>query len=234
MKMSGTFRRRRRDESPAIIVSADGATFMAMTPIPVFTRDHGKSWTRVKGLFTGARPVADRVDPLAFYAIDFATGRFFTSTDGGAIFKASKTHGLPGDIADDEPTWHEGPWPLMATPGKPRDLWFIDNGTLYHSADGGNFFARINNPLHVELLSFGKAAAGKDYPSLFAVASLGDKKAIWRSDDMASSWIRINDDQHQYGGRFRCIAGDPRIFGRVYVGTDGRGVLYGQPVGTGQ
>jgi xyloglucan-specific exo-beta-1,4-glucanase len=30
-------------------------------------------------------------------------------------------------------------------------------------------------------------------------------------------------------GRFRVIAGDPRVFGRVYVGTDGRGVFYGEP-----
>ena len=51
-------------------------------------------------------------------------------------------------------------------------------------------------------------------------------KAIWRSDDAGVRWIRINDDQHQYGTRFRCISGDPRIFGRVYVGTDGRGILY--------
>jgi hypothetical protein len=57
-------------------------------------------------------------------------------------------------------------------------------------------------------------------------------KAIWRSDDMAMTWVRANDDQHQYGTRFRCIAGDPRIFGRVYIGTDGRGAFYGQPVGT--
>jgi photosystem II stability/assembly factor-like uncharacterized protein len=57
-------------------------------------------------------------------------------------------------------------------------------------------------------------------------------KAIWRSDDDGATWIRVNDDQHQYGLRFRCIAGDPRVFGRVYVGTDGRGILYGEPVGT--
>jgi hypothetical protein len=39
--------------------------------------------------------------------------------------------------------------------------------------------------------------------------------------------VRINDAQHQWGNRFECIAGDPRIYGRVYVGTNGRGILYG-------
>jgi hypothetical protein len=39
----------------------------------------------------------------------------------------------------------------------------------------------------------------------------------------------VNDDQHQYGTRFRCLAGDPGVFGRVYVGTDGRGIVMGEP-----
>jgi hypothetical protein len=52
--------------------------------------------------------------------------------------------------------------------------------------------------------------------------------AIYRSDDFAKTWLRINDDRHQYGLLLQ-ITGDPRIYGRVYVGTHGRGVLYGDP-----
>jgi hypothetical protein len=81
------------------------------------------------------------------------------------------------------------------------------------------------------MLSFGKTPPAKDYPALFAIGTREKLKAIWRSDDAGATWIRINDDQHQWGTRFRCIAGDPRIFGRVYVGTDGRGIRYGDPVG---
>lgn len=54
-------------------------------------------------------------------------------------------------------------------------------------------------------------------------------RAIWRSDDQGATWLRLNDELHQWGQRFRCLAADPRIFGRVYVGTDGRGILYGEP-----
>jgi xyloglucan-specific exo-beta-1,4-glucanase len=225
-------------EHPPITVCADGSTFMVSTPIPVFTRDRGKNWIQVKGLFYDARPIADRVDPSAFYAMNFNSGRLFVSTDGGASFKNFTVKGLPADIRGDEPTWHEGPWPLVATPGKPHDLWFISGGTLYHSADGGKNFAKADGTLNVQFISFGKAAEGTDYPSIFVVASQGAApggiKAIWRSDDIAVSWVRVNDDLHQYGTRFRCIAGDPRVFGRVYVGTDGRGIFYGQPVGTGE
>jgi len=27
----------------------------------------------------------------------------------------------------------------------------------------------------------------------------------------------VNDPEHEYGRRFRCIAGDPWVLGRVYV-----------------
>ncbi len=78
-------------------------------------------------------------------------------------------------------------------------------------------------------LSFGKAAPGKDYPAIFVTSGGGGGAAagIYRSDDVGATWVRINDAQHQWGNRFDCIAGDPRIYGRVYVGTNGRGVLYG-------
>jgi photosystem II stability/assembly factor-like uncharacterized protein len=219
---------------PAIIVSADGKTFMVMAPIPLITRDRGKTWTEVKGLPRGDRPVADRNDPRAFYAIDFRTGRLFVSSDGGATFAASTPTGLPTSVAGDEPpAWREeDAWPLVATLGKPHDLWLVSGAGLYHSSDGGRVFARADGALRAELISFGKAAEGTDYPSIFAIGTMDGIKAVWRSDDKGSSWSRVNDDQHQYGTRFRCIAGDPRIFGRVYVGTDGRGVLYGEPVGT--
>lgn len=221
-----------RAETPAIIVSADGSTFMLDTKVPVLTDDDGKHWTVVKGLFPGARPIADRVDPSTFYAIDFNSSMLYTSSDRGEFFSAEIIRGLPASIRGDEPSWHEGPWPLHATPGIAHDLWFISRGTLYHSSDGGKNFAPTNRSLQVDFYSFGKAAPGRYYPSIFAIGTLGGIRAIWRSDDIAESWVRVNDDQHQYGTRFRCISGDPRIFGRVYVGTDGRGIFYGQPAGT--
>ena len=43
------------------------------------------------------------------------------------------------------------------------------------------------------------------------------------------SWVRINDDQHQRGLLLH-ITGDAKQYGRVYVGTHGRGIVYGDPL----
>lgn len=214
----------------AIIVSADGGTFVVTTPDPVLTRDRGKDWLAIKGLPPSGRPVADRVDPSRFYAMDFDNSIIMASDDSGASFSPLPTTGLPAGITAGRPVSREAAWPLMATPGKRGDLWFLAQHRLFHSADGGKSFTAVDGGLAVEALGFGKAPRGQDYPALFAVGETGGTTAIWRSDDQGASWIRVNDARHEYGRAFRCIAGDPRVFGRVYVGTDGRGIVYGDPM----
>lgn len=221
--------RRRAAGTPAIIVSADGQSFVLASPAPLITRDRGRTWTGATGLPTGARPVADKVDAMRFHALDLASGRMFTSADGGSTFSAVQTTGLPENLAGDLPRSDEAAWPLMSAPGKTGELWLVSRNGLFQSTDGGASFSKATGSLRVEALSFGKAPVGSDHPALFAIGRQGTLRAIWRSDDSGSSWLRVNDEQHQYGTRFRCIAGDLRVFGRVYVGTDGRGIVYGEP-----
>jgi hypothetical protein len=51
---------------------------------------------------------------------------------------------------------------------------------------------------------------------------------FYRSDDAGGSFVRINDDDHQYGGA-TVIIGDPRVYGRVYLAPGDRGIVYGEP-----
>jgi hypothetical protein len=105
----------------------------------------------------------------------------------------------------------------------------VCRGHLYRSVDGGRNFAERRGDLGVTALAFGRPRADGEYPTLFAIGTRGDLEAIWRSDNVGASWLRINDAEHEYGRRFRVISADQRVFGRVYVGTDGRGVIYGEP-----
>ncbi|HVY83758.1 MAG TPA: hypothetical protein VG943_01385 [Caulobacterales bacterium] len=212
----------------AIVTSADGAAFIVMTPVPLVTRDRGAHWAQTRGLPLFSHPIADRVNGALFYAMDFDQRRVLVSVDAGASFTAQQTQGLPSDISSDRPNWREAQWPLIATPGKSGDLWFISRNGLYHSVDAGRSFAKVDGGVGVERLALGAPPPGRDYPALYAIGWQNQTRGVFRSDDAGRTWSRINDDAHEYGRRFRCIAADPRIYGRVYLGTDGRGVVYGE------
>jgi xyloglucan-specific exo-beta-1,4-glucanase len=203
----------------AIAISADGDKFVwaPQGGTAGVSSDRGATWAACKGLFNNARPVSDRVNPNKFYAMDFETGRIYVSTDGGLTFTS---HLVPSTRGDDNR--------LRATPGHEGDLWFTRAGGLYHSTDSGATFSKISSISYAVTIGFGKAPDGKDYPALFTTGTVNGVEGIFRSDDAANSWIRINDDQHQYGA-VNPVIGDPRIFGRVYIGTNGRGVLYADP-----
>jgi hypothetical protein len=80
----------------------------------------------------------------------------------------------------------------------------------------------------VHAFGFGKAAPGADYAALYLVGVVNGQRGILRSDDAARNWVRINDDLHRWGLVLQ-ITGDPKQYGRVYVGSHGRGIVYGDP-----
>jgi hypothetical protein len=186
----------------------------------------GTSWQASGGIPAGAIVEADRVDPKTFYG--FKSGKFYVSTDGGATFKASPATGLPsGDSVR-----------FKALPGGKGDIWLAGGATdgaygLWHSTDGGSSFTKLPDVEQADTVGFGKAAPGASYQTLYTSAKIGGVRGIFRSTDKGASWTRINDDAHQWGWTGAAITGDPRVYGRVYVSTNGRGVVYGDSSGGG-
>lgn len=213
----------------AITVSADGDVFVFMAPVPIVTHDRGRTWAPSRGLPLDARPVADRVEGRIFYAMDFERGEVLVSRDGAQTFTAQRTRGLPPGLAPDRPVWREHAWPLHAAPGHAGHLWYVSKQGLYRSADGGARFTKVESDIGVEMLAFGAPPPRRSYPALYAIGWRGQTRGVFRSDDQGRSWTRVNDEHSEYARRFRCIAADPRVYGRVYIGTDGRGVVYGEP-----
>ncbi|MFJ9712338.1 1,4-beta-glucanase [Streptomyces sp. NPDC101234] len=183
--------------------------------------DNGATWTEISSFPKGATPVADPADPTLFYAYDTDTGTLQASTDSGRTFTARAT-GLPAG---------DSQFQLVAAPGRSGDLWLsVKWNGLYRSTDGGVTFAKVVSCWASYTLGFGKAAPGADYPAVYLVGSTEAITAVHRSDDEARTWARINDDQHQWGWTGQVVTGDPRVYGRVYLATNGRGVQYGEPV----
>jgi photosystem II stability/assembly factor-like uncharacterized protein len=211
-------------------ISADGRTIVWTTrgQVPCVTTDRGATWNQCAGLSAGIRVVADAQNSARFYTYDPRGGKFFTSTNGAASFVVTAAvfpvpTGLRSGFGFDIPSGAD----ISVTPGREGDLWlaFKNNGLL-HSTDGGQSFVRLENVIASPAFGFGRPPAGKDFPALFLFGKIGTQQGVFRSDDVGQNWIRVNDDEHQFGWITK-LTGDPRVFGRVYLATSGRGTVYG-------
>ncbi|WPB96138.1 xyloglucanase [Streptomyces malaysiensis] len=206
-----------------VAAAADGSGFVWApegTSAVYHTTGFGNSWSASSGIPAGAVVESDRKNPKKFYG--FKAGTFYVSTDGGATFTARASAGLPAD----------GPARFKALPGAEGDIWLAGGSTggtygLWHSTDSGATFTKLSGVQQADTIGFGKAAPGASYPALYTSAEIGGVRGIFRSTDAGASWTRINDNAHQWGWTGASITGDPRVYGRVYVATNGRGILRG-------
>jgi len=201
--------------SGSIAVCADGSTFVwspqAQASTPSYSRDRGVTWTASAGLMGGMRLSADRVNPAKFYAS--GRGRTMVSTDGGATFVQVTA---PATGRPRTPFGVEG------------DVWLVASTGLFHSQDSGTTWAQVAQVNAAAAVGFGLAATDKTYPAVYLSGSVSGTWGIYRSDDAGATWLRIDDPEHQFG-YVNHVTGDPRRYGRVYIGTGGRGILHGDP-----
>jgi hypothetical protein len=211
--------------SGLIAVSADGMTFVwaAQGATPSYSQDNGTTWTACAGLAAGVRVAADRVNPLKFYAS--GKNGMYVSTDGGATFvqAAASPSGRPR--------------PVFGIEG---DVWVPTGSGLFHSQDSAATFTQVSQANGAQdggqvqqvnsaaAVGFGMPAPGQSYPAVYLAGSVDGVWGTYRSDDVGVTWQRIDDPQHQFSW-INCLTGDPRLYGRVYLGTGGRGILYGDP-----
>ena len=188
-----------------------------------YSTTNGSSWTASTGLPAGGIVASDRVNPLQFY--DYEGGQFYVSTNGGVSFAATVATGLPasGDSVN-----------FKAVPGHTGDIWLAGGSTnagdvygLWHSTNGGASFTQLANVQQADVIGFGMAAPGGSYPTLFANAEIGGVRGIFASTNEGATWTQINDVNHEYAMANSTITGDPQVFGTVYLGTNGRGIIMG-------
>ncbi|MBV6325075.1 GDSL-type esterase/lipase family protein [Duganella violaceipulchra] len=205
-----------------LALSADGKVIVhspGKSSTSYYSTDGGDSWNAVMGL-NGARPVADPVNASKFYALSGAT--MLVSTDAGASFAPA------GGLAS-----AKGSTVVRAAPGREGDVWVaLYDGGLARSTDAGASFAKLANVGYAAAVGFGKAAPGASYPAVYIWGSVDGVRGVFRSIDSGASWLRINDDNHQYGGPgdAQFVIGDANTYGVVYMSTAGRGIVTGKPI----
>ncbi|MDR7132011.1 hypothetical protein J2X69_004377 [Algoriphagus sp. 4150] len=183
--------------------------------------NNGSSWSTVSGLnINEALPVGDPVNSNKFYAYNPENGAVMVSTNGGSSFSQASTVGSWGSKV------------IRLAPGMEGHVWIaLNNGGLARSTNSGQSFSTVSGVSNCRAVGFGIAALGADYPAIYIWGTINNVRGAYRSTDQGASWTRINKDDLQYGGpgNGEFIQGDMNVFGRVYMSTAGRGIVYGEP-----
>lgn len=213
---------------------------------PFYTRNLGQTWERVSLPgetlpFTGSHAalylhrktlVADPVAPATFYWWHSGDGDnkalkgLWKTDDGGEHWQRVFT--------DDIAPHHDKSAKLRAVPERAGHLYFTSgvygpfDSRLRRSVDGGRHWQAL--PIDwVEDIAFGRPAPGRDYPTVFVAGRINGQYGIWRSIDGTASWQGIGRFPVGSLDQVTVMAGDPDVFGRVYLGFKGSGWAYGEP-----
>jgi len=182
--------------------------------------DAGGRWQQVRGLPRGAVVEADRVEPSIYYGFDATTGTLYVSGDGGVSFEAVQAK--VGEVGD----WFRAE--IRPHPARSGEAWVAASWRgLLHWSPGK--LVRLPGVDDARSVGLGAPAREDGQPVLFVHGQVEGVPGLFRSDDGGRKWRRIDHDGMRFGGIMRHVTGDPRLHGRVYFGTEGRGIWYGDP-----
>ena len=181
-----------------------------------WTDDLGKTWNVSEGIVGGNMYLIG--DPNnANYVYACGKGAFYSSSDGGKTFE--RTKGV-------SPSYRRA-----CVDPKNEGTVYIPNGAgLLVSKDYGKTAELVSGVKSCLAVGLGKAKNEGDPLVLYiwGIPMDADKLGIYMSEDEGVTWVRVNDDLHQFGGigNGEFIAGDMNVYGRCYMSTVGLGIAY--------
>ncbi|OAS14895.1 sugar-binding protein [Paenibacillus oryzisoli] len=215
-----------------IAVSAGSETLVWVPQFgsPLYSTNRGQTWNPSTGAPSGTihdfwvwyQPLAsDRVNNNTFYLLERNTWKVFRSTDGGASWTVVST--MP-TIPTKTPAYFS----IKAAPGKAGEVWVsLDGSGLWRSSNSGDSWTQVPNVQQATLFAFGKNKLGSSDPTVFVYGKVDNSVGIFRSDDFGTTWVKIDVANPAIGAEANTMEGDRQTWGRVYIGTNGTGVFYG-------
>jgi hypothetical protein len=185
----------------------------------------------------GMKVFSDRMDSSLFYGFG-EHFEFYISLDGGRTFRQ---RALPAGIPDvdfslidcankTEVRGECGKQGVFYLALKEHGLWKLhydketDRITLTKLSKEGDTFYRVG---------LGVIRPGGSYyeedKAIYTAARIDGAYGFYRSTDDGCTFVRLNTDRQMYG-EVNSIEGDSQEYGRFYIATGSRGVLYGEPV----
>jgi len=119
---------------------------------------------------------------------------------------------------------------VETTPGKEGHVWVsILKQGLFYSTDSGATFTAIPGVKSVDFMAIGKASPeAPDVPAIYILGKVRDvQKSLFRSLDNGATWTDLG--LPAIGKTPLSMAADRQVYGRVFFGTAGNGILYGEP-----
>ena len=212
-------------------VSAEGSILVVRPSDnrPYYSLDKGATWKVLSAAPSGTNLFADPVDDRVFYGMSGSTFYIHIYNPSSGTF-TTKTCSVSGVVGR-----------MCVVDGMKGEVWLPrGNSGVTHLTGCDTGSPTVENIAMSSCTSIGAGKSKEDgaYPSLYV---WGRKAAtqpvgLYRSDDTGSTWQRINDDLHQFGGpgNAQIVTGDMNEYGRVYMSTVGRGVVVGSLVTDGE
>ena len=214
--------------SDMVIVSGDGGrTFRT---VQIFD-------TEGKAVDSGGMKVfSDRMDSSLFYGFG-EHSEFYISRDGGLIFKQRT---LSKDFPDVN-------FALIDCANKTEVRGECGKQGVFYMALGEFGLWKLHYDKEkedIDVIKLGKSDdvfyrvglgilrpdgdyAGED-KAIYTAAKIDGEYGFYRSVDEAKTFVRLNSENQMYG-EINSLEADSRVYGRFYLGTGSRGVLYGEP-----
>jgi xyloglucan-specific exo-beta-1,4-glucanase len=203
-----------------VALSATGDTVLWSTSSSgVQVSQYTDAFVAVPSLPSNAIIASDKVTDANFYGASGSS--FYVSVNGGKTFSVTSTLGAS-----------TAPVKIVVNPTVTGDIWVSSDQGLFHSTNTGSSFTAISGVSEAWAIALGAPAETGGYPAVFAAANIGGTIGYFRSDNEGVTWVQVNDAAHGFASiGSNVLTADPRIYGRVYIGTNGRGIFYGDIAG---
>lgn len=203
-----------------VAISCDGSSLVWQTGAAgagaaYVTTDFGESWTECDGVPGIAKFIADGVNPNKFYAV--YDGSFYVSEDGGKTFKFVVSSLLTN-------------FDMVANSEVEGELWLAAGGGVFKvDMTAGTAPTIVGSSVtEATAIGLGKAAEGSSQMAIYILGDAnGEGWGVYQSIDGGETWKKINDDTERWGNVNKKICGDPKVYGRCYISTNGRGIIMG-------
>lgn len=181
-----------------------------------WTDNWGETWNEA-GSILGSNIYLIGDPNNADYVYGCGNGTFYVSSDGGKTFKRS-----PGISPN---------FKRLCVDSENEGTVYIANGAgLMVTKDYGKTAELVPNIKFCEAVGLGKAKKDGDPLVIYiwGTPMEADEPALYMSENLGESWVRVNDDLHQFGGTGNgvFVSGDMNVYGRCYMSTVGLGIIY--------